>query len=61
MGSRGGKIHLRQARRGGGGEKGLDRVELRSWMENAPRNIPGIVWEEFSRQPRTTSASHYGI
>ena len=34
-------------------EKGLDRVELRSWMENAPRNIPGIVWEQFSRQPRT--------
>lgn len=33
-------------------EKGLDRVELRSWMENAPRNIPGIVWEQFSRQPR---------
>lgn len=31
-------------------EKGLDRVELRSWMENAPRNIPGIVWEQFSRQ-----------
>ncbi|KAK5869594.1 hypothetical protein PBY51_024299 [Eleginops maclovinus] len=21
-------------------------------MENAPRNIPGIVWEQFSRQPR---------
>lgn len=33
-------------------EKGLDRVELRSWMENAPRNIPDIVWEQFSRQPR---------
>lgn len=33
-------------------EKGLDRVELRPWMENAPRNIPGIVWEQFSRQPR---------
>lgn len=32
-------------------EKGLDRVELRSWMENAPRNIPGIVWEQFSKQP----------
>lgn len=42
-------------------EKGLDRVELRSWTENAPRNIPDIVWEQFSRQPRTTSASHYGI
>lgn len=27
-------------------------MELRSWMENAPRNIPGIVWEQFSRQPR---------
>lgn len=46
MGSRGGKIHLRQKK-----EEGLDRVELRSWMENAPRNIPGIVWEQFSRQP----------
>lgn len=33
-------------------EKALDRVELRSRMENAPRNIPGIVWEQFSRQPR---------
>lgn len=33
-------------------KKSLDRVELRSWMENAPRNIPGIVWEQFSRQPR---------
>lgn len=30
-------------------EKGIDRVELRSWMENAPRNIPGIVWPTFSR------------
>lgn len=47
MGSRGGKIHLRQKKR-----EALDRVELRPWMENAPRNIPGIVWEQFSRQPR---------
>lgn len=46
-GIQGGKIHLRKKK-----EKGLDRVELRSWMENAPRNIPGIVWEQFSRQPR---------
>lgn len=36
--------------------EGLDRVELRTWMENAPRNIPGIVWEQFSGSPRTTSA-----
>lgn len=33
-------------------EKALDRVELGSRMENAPRNIPGILWEQFSRQPR---------
>lgn len=39
-GIQGGKIHLRKKKR-----EGLDRVELRSWMENAPRNIPGIVWE----------------
>lgn len=31
-------------------------MELRTWMENAPRNIPGIVWEQFSGSPRTTSA-----
>lgn len=47
MGSRGEKSILERKK-----EKGLDRVELRSWMENAPRNIPGIVWEQFSRQPR---------
>lgn len=51
----GGEIHSRKKEREGGGktkkEKGLDRVELRSWMENAPRNIPGIVWEQFSRRP----------
>lgn len=47
-GIQGGKIHLRKKKK----EKGLDRVELRSWMENAPRNIPGIVWEQFSRQAR---------
>lgn len=47
MGSRGEKSIWERKK-----EKGLDRVELRSWMENAPRNIPGIVWEQFSRQPR---------
>ena len=46
-GIQGGKIHLSKKK-----GKGLDRVELRSWMENAPRNIPGIVWEQFSKQPR---------
>lgn len=56
MGSRGEKSIWERKK-----EKGLDRVELRSWTENAPRNIPDIVWEQFSRQPRTTSASHYGI
>lgn len=60
-GIQGGKNPSETGEEGGKKEKGLDRVELRSWMENAPRNIPGIVWEEFSRQPRTTSASHYGI
>lgn len=50
-GGGGGGIHLRQKKR-----EGLDRVELRTWMENAPRNIPGIVWEQFSGSPRTTSA-----
>lgn len=48
-GIQGGKIHLGKRERKKK-EKGLDRVELRSWMENAPRNIPGIVWEQFSRQ-----------
>lgn len=43
--------------KGGGGGEALDRVELRSWMENAPRNIPGIVWEQFSRQPRNDVSS----
>ena len=47
MGSRGEKSILEREKK-----KGLDRVELRSWMENAPRNIPGIVWEQFRRQPR---------
>lgn len=41
--------------------EGLDRVELRTWMENAPRNIPGIVWEQFSRQPGDDVSSHHRI
>lgn len=56
MGFRRGKIHLRQKKR-----EGLDRVELRTWMENAPRNIPGIVWEQFSRQPGDDVSSHHRI
>lgn len=39
----------------------LDRVELRTWMENAPRNIPGIVWEQFSRQPGDDVSSYHRI
>lgn len=52
----GGKIHLRQKKR-----EGLDRVELMTWMENAPRNIPGIVWEQFNRQPGDDVSSHHRI
>lgn len=45
MGSkRGGKNPSEEQKK----RRGIDRVELRSWMENAPRNIPGIVWQPFS-------------
>lgn len=42
VGGGGGGVHPNKKK-----EKGIDRVELMSWMENAPRNIPGILWPPF--------------
>lgn len=39
------------------GEKNVRQGGAKSWMENAPRNILRIVWEQLRRQPGLTSTA----